>query len=441
MVKVLTILALLFACLTFIVLPWVSPVLYVALSVLQPQHVWFWAFDGIPAYNIAAGLSLVTWVIQASKKNIDYAVYTLPINKALFALTFFFNLSEWVASYGGGKSSELVLDIFNTTMLMYFCCLPLINNEKAVKLITIIFIVTAVYYGYDGNEAYFNNNWSRFAQGRLNGPPNGAYGDNNKFALIMVIGFPFLLLGFFYYKNLILKLLMVLGMVMSLHAIFLTSSRGALLAIGGAILVCTRVLHFTGFKKVFINVAILAGFAFVVLDQAGGTLSRKSEVVSAEQRGEAANPRIASWTVGLGLIKNHPIFGVGTYRFRIASAIEFPGKSTHVAHNTFITFAAENGLISGLLYLYTFWASFVMIRKINKHSNNNSIYRYSANSAFAALGGFFIGAIFLDLIIYEPYYFLLMLLTACYVQVMKLEGANNDDVNNRLEDPKAAFRV
>lgn len=435
MVKILAILSLLFAVLTFITLPWVAPVLYTTYSILQPQYVWFWAFDGLEAFNILAGISLISWVIQAIKKNIQYDVYKLPINKALFALTFFFNLSDWVASYPGGSGSDAVLEIFNTIMLMHFCCLPLINNKKSVFYITLAFIITAVYYGYDANDAYFANDWSRFVQGRLNGPSNGAYNDNNKFAIIMVIGFPFLLLGFFYFKNIIVKSLMVFGMVMSLHGIFLTGSRGALLAIGVAVFVCTRVLNFSGFKKSFINLTILLGFIFVVLDQAGGTLSRSAEVVNTDRQVvETVNPRVASWTVGMGLIRNHPFFGVGVHRFRIASAIEFPGKSPHVAHNTFITFSSANGLIAGLLYLYTFWASFVMIRKINKNFNKDSMYRYSANSAFAALGGFFIGSLFLDLIIYEPYYFLLLLITACYVQVIKSVNANIDEANNELKE-------
>lgn len=439
MVKLLTILALIFAVLSFTVLPWVAAVLYTALSVLQPQYVWFWAYEGIPAFNVVAGVSLVSWVVQAIQKKIDYSVYALPINKALFALTFFVNLSDWVASYAGGIGSEMVLEIFNTTMLMYFCCLPLINNEKAVHYITLVFIITAVYYGYDANDAYFSSDWSRFAQGRLIGPLNGAYNDNNKFAIIMVIGFPFLLLGFFHYKNLIIKLLMLAGMAMSLHGIFLTSSRGALIAIGAAVFICTRVLNFSGFKKTFINLAILGGFAFVVLDQAGGTIARSTGLIDDNRitSEEAINPRIVSWTVGMKLIKKHPIFGVGVMRFRMASAMEFPGESPHVAHNTFITFSTENGLISGLLYLYTFWASFIMLRKINRHVDKNSLYRYSANSAFAALGGFFVGAIFLDMVVYEPYYFLLMLLTACYVHVLKLEKSSHD-VPDKTQAPQVS---
>jgi len=432
MVKLLTVLSLIFALFTLATLPWVAPVLYTTFSILQPQYVWFWVFDGsIPVFKILAGLTLLSWLIQASQKNIDYSVYKLPINKALFALTFFVNLSNWVASYNGGWGAEFVLEVFNTLMLLYFACSALITNEQGIKYLAFGFILTAVYYGYDANDAYFSNDWSRFPAGRLTGPPKGAYDDNNKFAVILVIGFPFLLLGFFHFKKILIKSLMILGMVWVLHGIFLTGSRGALLAIGAAVFVTTRVIDLAGFKKTFVNLAILAGFIFVVLDQAGGTLSRSQEVVSNNAQAQPTNPRILSWQVGLKLIANHPVFGVGVNNFRIASAIEFPGESPHVAHNTFITFAVNNGLIAGLLYLYTFWACYVMLRKINKITPKDSISKYAANSAFAALGGFFVAALFADMVIFEPYYFLIMLITVCYFQCTKsFDNASPKNMEN-----------
>ena len=419
MVKLLTILSLIFTLFTLATLPWVAPVLYTTFSILQPQYVWFWAFDGIPAFKILAGLTLLSWIIQASKKNIDYSIYKLPINKALFALTFFVNLSHWVASYNGGWAADIVLELFNTTMLLYFACSALITHEQAIKYLAFGFILTAVYYGYDANDAYFSNDFSRFRAGRLGGTPGGAYSDTNKFAILLGVGFPFLLLGFFHFKKILIKLLMILGMAWVLHGIFLTGSRAALLSIGAAVFVATRVIDLTGFKKKFVNFAILAGFIFVVLDQAGGTLTRSQEVANNQAQEQVANPRIKSWTVGLKIIANHPVLGVGVNNFLIASAREFPGESPHVAHNTFLTFAANNGLISGLLYLYTFWACYVMLRKINKITPKDSISKYAANSAFAALGGFFVGAMFNDMVIFEPYYYLIMLITVCYVHCTK----------------------
>ncbi len=425
MIKLFTILSLLFALFTLVTLPWVSPVLYTTFSILQPQYVWFWAFDGIPLFKLSAGLTLLAWIIQASKGNINYQIYQLPVNKALLMLTFLINLSDWVASYSGGIGSELVLEIFNTTILMYFFCLGLLNNENAIRYIGFAFILATIYYAFDSNLAYFTGDLSSFTGGRLTGPKNGAYNDNNKFAILLVVGFPFLMLGYFHFRSVFIKAFMVIGMGMSLHGIFLTQSRGALLAVGAAVFICTRVMGNKGIKAKLINFVMLAGFVVVVLDQAGGSLSRTKQAANQETV-EAVNPRIQSWTVGMKIIKNHPVFGVGVHRFRIASALEFPGESPHVAHNTLITFAANSGIISGLIYLYLFYACYAMQKQIKVHTNKNSLYQYSANSALAALAGFFVGAIFLDLIVFEPFYYLIMLITACYFHVVVLK--KNTDI-------------
>lgn len=414
MVKIATLLAILLSFLTLTAYPWVSPVLYSVFSILQPQYVWFWAFDGIPAFKIFAGLALLSWIIQAAKGTISYEIYKLPINKALMLLTFLINLSHWLASYPGGVAAEIMQELFNIIMLMYFICIGLVANERAIKYICYGFILTGVYYGYDSNMAYFDMDWSRFQSGRLSGPSRGAYSDNNKFAILMVACFPFLLLGFFHFKSVWLKGLMVFGMAMIMHGIFLTGSRGGLLAVGAAVFFCTRSI-----KSKALNVVLLAGFVFVVLDQAGNVLGRSESVVT-QTRTESekpVNPRILSWSVGKDLIISNPLFGVGLHRFRIASMIEYPGKSPHVAHNTFITFAAGSGLACGIIYLFLFYKAYQMLKEIRKMPSRSN-YRYYAESAFAGLMGFFTGAIFLDMIVFEPFYYLLMIITACYFSLV-----------------------
>lgn len=84
MFKFITILSALFALFTLTSLPWVSASLYTLFSVLQPQYVWFWAFDGFPAFKIYAGLAIVTWIVGAFRGTINFSVYKLPINKSLF---------------------------------------------------------------------------------------------------------------------------------------------------------------------------------------------------------------------------------------------------------------------------------------------------------------------------------------------------------------------
>ncbi|GEA10524.1 hypothetical protein KUL49_08990 [Alteromonas sp. KUL49] len=290
----------------------------------------------------------------------------------------------------------------------------------------LVFIVSGVYYAYDGNMAYFTGDWSRFEQGRLGGPAKGAYGDNNKFAVLLVITFPFLLFGFFFCKNVVLKTLTVVGMMLVIHCIFLTGSRGALLALGSSVFICSRSI-----KSRFFSYAIVVAFIAVVILQAQGTLNRGKEVVRNNEAEEVMNPRIKSWTVGMKLMTHYPILGTGLYRFREASFFHYPGETPHVAHNTLITFTVSSGIVCGFLYLYLFYRSYKMRQEVIRKAKPDTLIVYAANSSFAALIGFFVGAIFLDMMIFEPFYYLIMLLTATYFLQNHINNPDNVTENKK----------
>ncbi|RDV29197.1 hypothetical protein DXV75_01680 [Alteromonas aestuariivivens] len=423
MVKLITILAMLAAMLSLLSLPWLAPGLYALYSILQPQFVWFWSFEGLPAFKFFAGLVLLSWLIQAFKSNIDFSIYKLPVNKALMLLALMVNLSHWFAPYPGGIPADLFQELFNTIILLYFACLPLLTNERALKFLGFSFLLSGAYYGFDANLAYFTGDWSHFQSGRLTGPSKGAYNDNNKFAVLFVVCVPYVLLGFFHFKNIVIKATMVLALGLIMHSILMTGSRGALLALGVAVLLCARTV-----KSKFFTYSIIAGFLVVVIYQGGNVLSRSQEMVtnSSASTQEPINPRIVSWLVGKDLILNHPILGVGLHRFKIASDIEYPGRSPHVAHNTLITFAAGSGILSGILYLYIFVCAFRMHRHTQNSSKDETI-RYYSNAAFIGMAGYFVGALFLDMLVFEPFYYLLMCLCICYFNTIRHSAGTSQE--------------
>jgi O-antigen ligase len=114
--------------------------------------------------------------------------------------------------------------------------------------------------------------------------------------------------------------------------------------------------------------------------------------------------------VGKKLILEYPLLGAGPQRFQMASMQLFPGESVHVAHNTFINFSANTGLPVGLLFLSMFWFNY----KNFQYCKKNKIEKYPIldfvdKSCASALIAYFIAALFLDMIIFEAFYFILML--------------------------------
>lgn len=169
--------------------------------------------------------------------------------------------------------------------------------------------------------------------------------------------------------------------------------------------------------------------------QGGMLMSRTSSTVEQSQDESVEkplNPRLVSWQVGWGLMLEYPLLGVGPERFLYASAMHYPGKSAHVAHSTFFNFAANTGIPAGIIYLSFFWISFKQFRYVRKKVTDNPQIEFVNYSCMGSLIAFFVGAIFLDLILFEPFYFLLVLMTCNYYLVKKSETQKATSLTNQL---------
>ena len=383
---------------------------YYLMSIMAPQYIWFWVFGDVPAFTVAASTAIAVFMWQAVNKKLDFSIYSYKQNVFLIIFWIMFNLSDYfspIGSFRSATSSVLVLDIFNTIILMYFISLPLITNERSLRVLVLLFVGLILYYVYWSNDQYFSWNMSQFNKGRLMGPMGSPYRDENKFAMLFVTGMPFLLFGVFYFKSLILKGILGLGLLLLWHSVILTGSRGALLAVAAA-----TVVSYLLIKSRIFGLLLVAGLIAAVIYQGGQLLTRTTNTLQvAETQTEAPiDPRAQSWQTGIDLIKKYPVFGVGVQRFQEATRIFYPERNPYVAHNTFLNFAANTGLINGLIYLSFYWLQFKRFRNIRKSNlEPNSTISYINNATMVAFTGFYVGSMFLDLIIYEPFYFLLML--------------------------------
>ncbi len=158
--------------------------------------------------------------------------------------------------------------------------------------------------------------------------------DPNDFSQLIVSLIPCL---FFFWrpKRFPLNLLFVLiPTAILLSGMFLTHSRGAIVALLAVIVVSARRRIGT------IPSLIVAAVGFVIATVIGWSGGREISV-------GAGSDRMEAWSTGLGLIKTHPLFGVGYQRFSEYFII--------TAHNTVVVCAAELGMF-GLF----FWLLFVI---------------------------------------------------------------------------------
>jgi hypothetical protein len=166
---------------------------------------------------------------------------------------------------------------------------------------------------------------------RLKG--HGEINDPNDLGQLIVCVTPLVFIFWRPKKTLSNFVWVILPVCFLLFGIYLTHSRGALLALTAVLLVGARRRIGTVLS------ALIAGGLLVAALALNATAGRE---ISAE----AGSDRTALWGAGLELLKSHPLFGVGFGKMRDFADL--------TAHNSIIVCAAELGLIG----LY-FWALFL----------------------------------------------------------------------------------
>jgi putative inorganic carbon (HCO3(-)) transporter len=229
---------------------------------------------------------------------------------------------------------------------------------------------------------------------RLDGVLGGIYSNPNDLAFAIVLSLPFCLMFLLTTRKVLNKLLWAGGMVLMLVALFRTASRGGLITLVAAGLVC--LWHF-GVKGKRLYLIVVSGVAVVVLlftngnvmlqrfssmwDDTLDTHQQKVAYESYEQRSFLMQKAIEG-------IEHYPILGIGTQNFETYSTV------WREVHMTYLQIAVEGGIPSLILYLLFFWRGFRNLRYLLKRKDLSSDLKLFTGALHASLIGFAIGALF-----------------------------------------------
>jgi len=201
------------------------------------------------------------------------------------------------------------------------------------------------------------------------------------------------------------KLLFEVAMVLQSLGLFLTNSRGAIIAVISAIFLILLVLRSQLLKKIVTGLICLLVMTFLyfpsVLDLF--TIYFRTDRI-------LENARYFLWDISLSIIKNHPIFGVGPGMFKynmysnmsvmIGSWDEeeirwvYENAGTGHSHNFYLYRLSELGvvgLLTGLLFPLLFF--FISYKLIKKYKENFKIYSLTITSISIMIGLLFRGMV------------------------------------------------
>jgi hypothetical protein len=158
--------------------------------------------------------------------------------------------------------------------------------------------------------------------------------DPNDFGQILVATIPLMFIFWRPKRALSNFVCVILPAIALVTGIYLTHSRGALVALGAVILFATR-RRLGSVLAMVVTVGVFVGG--IALNFTGG------RAISAE----SGSDRTDLWSQGLTMLKQHPLFGVGFG--------QFAENAGHTAHNSVVVCAAEVGIV-GLF----FWSLFLL---------------------------------------------------------------------------------
>lgn len=420
--------------------PWIGINAYYLFSILGPQYIWWWSFQGLRVSLIIA-IAAITGVSFhiLKKKHYDFAYIFNKQGVWLFVLWLSLTISYFAGPYVGfysssGLSPSEIFSITNTIFIFYFISSLEMNETRKLRLLVIVFSVSTIYLIYWANYQYLSQNWYQFNWGRLMGPRsiNGGaiYNDENAFAMLFVTGLPFVYYLGLDLKRKLLRWLLWATIPFGWHAIFLTGSRGGLL---GLVVVLFVVLLLS--KRKLLIFPLLLTFLLFYIWQAGDVMQHRSTQIVDIDGERSANDRLTAWKGGLRMFADNPVTGVGLGSF-ITALPDYIESRHMVAHNTLVQYASESGFGAGLAYLvlvFLFFKHSKYVRRwcvegrYNRGDEVLKIELYN-NATTASFCGLFVCSMFLSLNVYEIFFILLLLNNSLYQICLQINREYYDEI-------------
>jgi probable O-glycosylation ligase (exosortase A-associated) len=262
------------------------------------------------------------------------------------------------------------------------------------------------------------------------------FGDNNHFAMLIVMTMPLLLYVFQYSEKLVVRLGAAGGLLFAVTAVIGTHSRGGLLsmAVAGAWLVLAG-------RRKMMGLAVLIAGAVVVIALAPDTWTTRMNTIKEAEEDSSFMGRVEAWKVSSAIALRRPLTGGGFHgvekrhiwqEFRdspsLLDSIEtFRSPGGRAAHSVYFEVMGDLGFVGLLLFLLILGSVFVARRDIRKrcarHGPRLVWASDLADTLSATMAAYVVGAAALSMAYSEAMYAIVMLMEVLRLHVIKEDAA------------------
>lgn len=236
---------------------------------------------------------------------------------------------------------------------------------------------------------------------RLYGPDRSMIGDNNDLGLALCMTLPIHYSMIRCEEKPWIKWYLRIAFFVTIPAIFITYSRGALLG-----LVAVMLLMLIQAKQRMVLVPVLLCAAFIVVVFA--PMSWKNRMNPDGAIDASARSRFNAWTYSWRLASDYPVFGGGfdTFTQELFDRYAPNPLDVHGPHSVYFGVLAEHGFPGLMLYLtlvgWSFLSTFRLVRRAENYDDDVAI-RYAQMLRFS-LVGFLVSGAFLGRAYFEYYF-------------------------------------
>jgi putative inorganic carbon (hco3(-)) transporter len=367
--------------------------LYLFFVLVRPQDYPEWENTGIPVLPIVLVSAFLFWLLSRNK-DLSAPQYVL-----LPAFLLVLMASQIVNGWAGGALVQL--STFGPAVMAFLVLSHAVTDRKRVLTTMAVIVVCSSLLSIHGIEQVETGvGWSGVGLSQETRIQYvGIFNDPNDLGLLFIMALPMAM--FLASRGGMLglrRLFWWTGSGLLLYGIFLTSSRGALLAL-------IAVLGVWVWRRRGLFMAGILGVGAL-----GGIMMLPSRMGDIDAGEESAAGRVDAWYSGFEMFTAHPLFGIGPGNFA-------DNNFNLTAHNSFVLVLAETGFFGYAIWLAFVCYGFMMTSAVLRHrpvlEGEAEIAEWNTERSFAltlllAQAGFYTATFFLS----RSYVILLYLLAA-----------------------------
>ncbi len=396
------------ACVAALRRPWIGVMLWTWLSIMNPhRYTWGIAYS-MPVAAMAAGCTVLGLLMTRERAS---PFKGAPVNW-LAAFMVWITLS-WLLGVNVADDYEQWKKVMKIDGMLIVALMLLHTKQHIIALVAVCAGSLALLGAKGGLYTIATG-----GGGRVWGPPGTFIGDNNEFALAVIMCIPLLRFLQLQAQHWLARRALLVTMVLCALSALGSQSRGALLAISAMAFMLWWRGKNNKFQVGFLVVLAAIPLVAFMPDE----WSARMSTIQTYDQDQSAMGRINAWQAAWNMSFHYP-FGVG---FKPATAELFarfapePGN-VKAAHSIYFQILGNHGFIGLAIFLGLWFSTWRMAGSLRTQKEVSSETRWTADLGAmcqVSLVGYLVGGLFLSLSYFDlPYNVMVMVvLTRLWVQ-------------------------